>query len=147
MLSQGVSVPQFCYVTLCTSNIETEIPRQFISIPQFNRATRSTSPVVRFSWRCSWILRSSSVPKGQSRSNSRIALAFWSLTKFNYCLSTINSSSFDRICWIGLPLRRSILHMKIIKSRYRSRMTDEHLKYCLHFCLSNHSFSKSSQDM
>jgi hypothetical protein len=27
--------------------------------------------------------------------------------------------------------------MKIIKSRYRSRLTDEHLKYCLHLCLSN----------
>lgn len=39
--------------------------------------------------------------------------------------------------------------MKIIKSRYRSRLTDEHLQYCLHLCLSNYepSFSKLSQDM
>jgi hypothetical protein len=39
--------------------------------------------------------------------------------------------------------------MKIIKSRHRSRLTDEHLKYCLHLCLSNFepSFSKLSQGM
>lgn len=39
--------------------------------------------------------------------------------------------------------------MKVIKSKYRSRLTDEHLKYCLHMCLSNYepSFSKLSQNM
>jgi hypothetical protein len=39
--------------------------------------------------------------------------------------------------------------MKIIKSRFRSRLTDEHLKYCLHLCLSNYepSFSNLSLDM
>ena len=41
----------------------------------------------------------------------------------------------------------AFFHMKIIKSRYRRRLTDEHLKYCLHLCLSNHSVCKSSQDM
>jgi hypothetical protein len=40
-------------------------------------------------------------------------------------------------------------HMKIIKSRYRRRLTDERLKYCLHLCLRNYepSFSKLLQDM
>ena len=33
-------------------------------------------------------------------------------------------------------------HMKIIKSRYRRRLTDEHLKYCLHFWLSNYKHSE-----
>lgn len=39
--------------------------------------------------------------------------------------------------------------MKRIKSRYRSRMTDKHLKYCLHMCLTNLelSFSRLTQDM
>jgi hypothetical protein len=39
--------------------------------------------------------------------------------------------------------------MKIIKSGYRIRLTDEHLKYRLHLCLCNYqaSFSKLSQGL
>jgi hypothetical protein len=64
-------------------------------------------------------------------------------------LSTINRSSFDSIFWINLPLRRSLLPDGIIKSRYGSRPSYEHLKYCLHLCLSNYepSLSKLLQDM
>ena len=32
----------------------------------------------------------------------------------------------------------AFFQVKIIKSRYQSRLTDEHLKYCLRLCLSSH---------
>ena len=43
----------------------------------------------------------------------------------------------------------ALSHMKIIKSIYRSRLTNEHSKYCLHLCPNNYepSVSKLSHDM
>jgi hypothetical protein len=42
----------------------------------------------------------------------------------------------------------AFFQMKIFKSRYRSRLTDEHLKHCFHLCPSTYerSYSKLSQD-
>ena len=73
-----------------------------------------------------------------------IAAAFWSLSKITCHLKTNNSSSFDSIFFlINLTLRRSLLQMKVIKSRYQNCLTDEHLKYYLYLCLSNLSLSYS----
>jgi len=140
MLIRGVSVSQFCYVTLCTSNTKTGILRQFISIPQFNRATRNASPVVRFSWRCSWILRSSSVPKSRSWSNS-LSRSLIGLQP-NLTVASVRSTALRLTQYFGSAYlcEEAFSHMKIIKSRYRRRLTDGHLKCCLHLCLSNHSF-------
>lgn len=45
--------------------------------------------------------------------------------------------------WINLTLWKSLLQMKVIKSRYQNCLTDEHLKYYLYLCLSNLSQSYS----
>jgi hypothetical protein len=37
--------------------------------------------------------------------------------------------------------------MKIITSRYQSRLTDGHLKYCLHLCLRNYETSFSNLEI
>ena len=49
---------------------------------------------------------------------------------------------------ISLPLRRSLVPDENIKSRCRSRLTDEYLNHCLHLCRSNYvpAFSKLSHD-
>jgi hypothetical protein len=68
-----------------------------------------------------------------------IAATFWSLSKFICRLSMINSSSFDSILFGSTYLRdEAFSQMKILKSRYRNRLTDERLKYRLHLCLSNY---------
>ena len=74
--------------------------------------------------------------------------SFRSLSKFICRLGTINSSSLTTILFINLPLRRTLIPEED-KSRYRSRLTDEYLKFCLYFCLSNYgpSFSNLSQEM
>ena len=50
---------------------------------------------------------------------------------------------------ISLHLRRIVCQRKINKSRYRSRLTVENLKYCGHLCLSNYEpcFNKLLQDI
>jgi hypothetical protein len=57
------------------------------------------------------------------------------------------SSFFGSIFESTYLCEEAFSQMKIIKSRYRSRLTDEHLKYCLHMCLSNYepSFSKAAR--
>ena len=88
-------------------------------------------------------------PLYQRWPNSRSRPLFSSLSKFICRLSTINSSSSDSIFGSIYLCEEALSQMKIIKSRYQSRLNDEHLKYRLHLCLSNyeHPFSKLSQDM
>jgi hypothetical protein len=63
-----------------------------------------------------------------------IAAAFWSLSKFICRLSTISSSSFDRIFWAEV-----FSQMKIMKPSDRWTF-----KYCLRLCLSNYEPSFSN---
>ena len=57
-----------------------------------------------------------------------IAAAFSSLSNFICRLSMIKGSSFDRFFFLSKHLcEEAFFQMKIIKSRYRSRLTDEHL--------------------
>jgi len=61
-----------------------------------------------------------------------IGAAFWSVSESICRLSTINSSPFANILWINLPYEEAFSLLLVIKSRYRRRLTDEHLKHCLH---------------
>jgi hypothetical protein len=88
-------------------------------------------------------------PYSPSRPVCSIGAAFWSLSESVCRLYTINSAQFDSILWINLPCEEVFRQMMIITSRYRRRLTGEHVKHCLHLCLSNYepSFSKLSEDM
>ena len=78
-----------------------------------------------------------------------IEAAFWSLSKL--FAASVRSIALRLTAFSGSTClcEEAFSHMTIIKSRYRSRLTDKHLKHCLHLCLSNyeHSFCKLSQDM
>jgi len=61
----------------------------------------------------------------------------------------MNSSLFDSMFWMNLPLGEETFSQMKIELRCQSRLADERIKYCLHLCLSNYepSFSKLSLDM
>jgi len=88
-------------------------------------------------------------PNSGSRSISR------SRPLFGLCQNVFASSvrsialRFTELFGSTYLCEEAFSQMKIIISRYRSRLTYEHLKCCLYLCLSNYdsSFSKSSQDM
>jgi hypothetical protein len=58
-----------------------------------------------------------------------IVATFWSQSKAIHHLNMNNSCIWQHF-WNNLPLQRSLFRMKIIKSRYRSHLTDEHMNYC-----------------
>ena len=77
------------------------------------------------------------------------AAAVWSESEFIYRHNTINSPSSDSIFGINLPFEETVTQIKIFKSRYRNRVTDDHSKHCLYLSVSNYepSRSKLSYDM
>ena len=64
------------------------------------------------------------------RSTSR----FWSLWKFISHLNTIKSSPSDCIFGLALLCEEAFSQIKIIQTRYRRRLADEHLQHCLYLC-------------
>jgi hypothetical protein len=86
-----------------------------------------------------------------SRSRSivwSIAAAFFGLHQ-NLFAASVRSLALRLTAFFGSTYlcEEAFFQMKILKSRYRSRLTDECSKYYLHLCLSNyeHTFSKLSQ--
>jgi hypothetical protein len=64
-----------------------------------------------------------------------IAATFWYISKFIFRLSTMNISSFDSTFASTYLCEEAFSQMTIIKRRYRTLLTDTHLKCCLHLCL------------
>jgi len=60
--------------------------------------------------------------------------AHWSLTKFISHLTTINRQHF-----LDQPIsaKKPSTQIKIIQTRYRRRLADQYLQYCLHWCQSD----------
>jgi hypothetical protein len=58
-------------------------------------------------------------------------------------LFTASVRSFYSIFWLPHLCEEAFSQIKIIKSRYQSRLTDEYWNYCLHLWLSNYEISFS----
>ena len=66
------------------------------------------------------------------------------LSKFIKHLITAISFSFESIFFGSTCLcGKGFSQMEAIKSRYRSRLTERHLRYCLHLCLTDYGPSLS----
>jgi hypothetical protein len=72
-----------------------------------------------------------------------IAAAFLGSVKIYSPHSTINSSSFDRIFWINVPLRGSLLPDERNEIKLPKRSDRRTFTYCLYWCLNNYEPSVS----
>jgi len=71
--------------------------------------------------------------------------AFWSLPTFICRIKANIISPFSSNLFLSVYLCKDAFNqIKKMKSKYRSRLADEHLKFYLHLCLSKHknSFNK-----
>ena len=58
----------------------------------------------------------------------------------NLFAASVRSIAFrlTAVVWINVPCEEAFPQLKINKSRHQNRLTDEHLKYCLHLSLNNY---------
>lgn len=145
--------PETCIKFASTSSgAHKKVPNQWqktLDRPRFGTNQCSFWKVSSKKYTVQW-----SWPSNRSRFSSRSRPDIWYIVDsllgsiIFYIPSQINSSSLTSISWINLPMQRCLPLAEDNWNKMRSRLTDQHLIYCLHLCLSNEPpFSKPWQDM
>ena len=88
----------------------------------------NTSPLKSLNHKLKWKASSKMKLKPEVTKQS-MAAAAWTLSQCIFRLGTISSSSSDSSFFINNLCEAAFSQTKIIESRYRSHLTDKHLKY------------------